>query len=69
VELQCNDRLGLLFHVGRVIREAGYTITFANVATEQGFALDTFYLAPERGLATNPQPLEVLAQHLREIVS
>lgn len=69
VELQCNDRLGLLFHVGRVIRESGYTITFANVATEQGFALDTFYLAPERDLVTAPEPPEVLADQLRQIVS
>jgi [protein-PII] uridylyltransferase len=65
VELQCNDRIGLLFLVGRVIREAGYAITFANVSTEQGFALDTFYLAPERGLTTAPRPLDELAAALR----
>ena len=69
VELQCNDRLGLLFHLGRVIREAGYTITFANIATEQGFAIDTFYLEPERGLSTSPWTLERLAESLTQVVS
>jgi len=68
-EIQCNDRLGLLFRMGLVIRNAGYAITFANISTEQGFALDTFYLAPERGLATEPQTPEALAEGLRQVVS
>lgn len=68
-ELQCNDRIGLLFRVGRAIQEAGYTITFANVSTEQGFALDTFYLEPERGLSVAPRPPEALADALRSVVS
>ena len=69
IEIQCNDRLGLLFRVGRAIREAGYAITFANIATEQGFAIDTFYLTPERGLTREPHPPEALADALRGVVS
>jgi [protein-PII] uridylyltransferase len=69
IEIQCNDRLGLLFRVGRAIREAGYAITFANISTEQGFAIDTFYLTPERGLTREPHPPEVLAEALRGVVS
>jgi [protein-PII] uridylyltransferase len=69
VELQCNDRIGLLFRVGRAIRGAGYAITFANVATEQGFALDTFYLTPERGRSAAPHAPEDLAAALRALVS
>jgi [protein-PII] uridylyltransferase len=68
-EVQCNDRLGLLFRIGLVIRGAGYAITFANISTEQGFALDTFYLTPERGLTTTPQSPEALADGLRQVVS
>jgi [protein-PII] uridylyltransferase len=68
-EVQCNDRLGLLFRMGLVIRGAGYAITFANISTEQGFALDTFYLTPERGLTTTPQSPEALADGLRQVVS
>ena len=69
VEIQCNDRLGLLFRLGRVIQEAGYAITFANISTEQGFALDTFYLTPERGRTTPPHSIEDLQSALRTVVS
>ncbi len=69
IEIQCNDRLGLLFRFGRAIREAGYAITFANISTEQGFAIDTFYLTPERGLTRDPHPPEALAEDLRGVVS
>lgn len=69
IEIQCNDRLGLLFRFGRAIREAGYAITFANISTEQGFAIDTFYLTPERGLTRDPHPPEALAEVLRGVVS
>ena len=69
VEIQCNDRLGLLFRLGRVIQEAGYAITFANISTEQGFALDTFYLTPERDRTEPPHATEVLVADLRAVVS
>jgi [protein-PII] uridylyltransferase len=69
IEIQCNDRLGLLFRIGRAIQEGGYAITFANIATEQGFAIDTFYVMPERGLTRDPLPPEGLADVLRGLVS
>ena len=69
IEVQCNDRLGLLFRIGRAIQEGGYAITFANIATEQGFAIDTFYVMPERGLTRDPQAPEGLADVLRGLVS
>jgi [protein-PII] uridylyltransferase len=69
IEIQCNDRLGLLFRIGRAIQEGGYAITFANIATEQGFAIDTFYVMPERGLTRDPQAPEGLADVLRGLVS
>jgi len=69
IEIQCNDRLGLLFRIGRTIQEGGYAITFANIATEQGFAIDTFYVLPERGLTRDPQPPEALAEVLRAVVA
>ena len=69
VEVQCNDRIGLLFRIGRVIQEAGYTITFANIATEQGFALDTFYLIPEKGRNMPSHPPEAILEALRAVLS
>ena len=66
-EVQCTDRLGLLYRFGRAIRHAGYAITFANVATEQGIALDTFYLVPQKGATHAPAAPESLSEALRAI--
>lgn len=44
VELQVNDRIGLLYRLSRIIFDHGYSIVFARVATERGAAQDTFYI-------------------------
>lgn len=68
VELQVPDRLGLLFHVGRALRDAGYTLTFANIATERGYALDTFYLVPDPSLREAPEEVVQLEARVRAAV-
>ncbi len=68
VEIQAPDRLGLLYHLGRAIRDAGYALTFANVGTEKGYALDTFYLVREPSVAGEPEsPAELEARLLRAL--
>ncbi len=69
VEIQAPDRLGLLFRLGSAIRDAGYAITFANVATERGYALDTFYLVPEPSVRSRPEPLPKLEAALAEVLA
>lgn len=69
VEIQAPDRLGLLFHLGRSIRDAGYALTFANVATERGYALDTFYLVREPSVEGEPETPEVLRARLLAVLS
>ncbi len=64
VEIQAPDRLGLLFHLGRAIREAGYALTFANVATERGYAIDTFYLVREPSVQGEPESPAALETRL-----
>ncbi len=44
IEVQANDRVGLLYRLSRLIFEKGFDITFARVATERGVAMDTFYI-------------------------
>ena len=68
VELQVPDRLGLLFHVGCALRDAGYTLTFANIATERGYALDTFYLVPDPSLREAPEDVAGLEARVRAAV-
>ncbi|WP_269523907.1 [protein-PII] uridylyltransferase [Coraliomargarita parva] len=44
IEVQANDRIGLLFRMARLITQKGFDISFARVATERGVAMDTFYI-------------------------
>lgn len=44
VEIRAPDRFGLLYRVGRVIAEKGFSLTAARVDTERGHAIDRFHL-------------------------
>lgn len=46
VEIRAADRLGLLFELGSVLFEHRRDIVFARIATESGYARDTFYVSP-----------------------
>lgn len=69
VEIQAPDRLGLLFRLGSAIRDTGYAITFANVATERGYAIDTFYLVPEPSVQSKPSSLGELESALAQVLA
>ena len=49
LEVQAPDRLGLLYHMLRAISHGGISIEAARIATEQGAALDVFYLRTKEG--------------------
>ena len=44
IEVQAEDKIGLLFKLAKIITEKGFDISFARVATERGIAMDTFYI-------------------------
>jgi [protein-PII] uridylyltransferase len=44
IEVQANDRIGLLYQISRLITFKGFDISFARIATERGVAMDTFYI-------------------------
>jgi len=44
IEVQTEDRIGLLYGIARVIYSRGYNITFARISTERGIAMDTLYI-------------------------
>jgi [protein-PII] uridylyltransferase len=44
IEVQAEDRIGLLYGLARLIYSRGYNITFARISTERGIAMDTFYI-------------------------
>jgi [protein-PII] uridylyltransferase len=68
VEVQANDRIGLLYQLSRVIFQQGFSISFARIATERNAAVDTFYIEPTEPDAETPQDLEKLAAELRAVV-
>ena len=50
VEVRAADRIGLLHLISKHIADAGFSILFARVATEQGIATDVFNIEPlEKG--------------------
>lgn len=69
LELQAPDRLGLLFRVGSAIRESGHALTYASVATERGYALDTFYLREEPSVSQRPDSPGELEARVRSALS
>ncbi|MEO0508230.1 MAG: [protein-PII] uridylyltransferase [Verrucomicrobiota bacterium] len=69
IEVQANDRIGLLYQLTRLISKKGFDISFARIATERGVAMDTFYIEnvqPEEG--TNTTNLLELREGLDAIV-
>ena len=44
VEIHTPDRFGLLYRVGHVFAELGYSLSGARVHTQRGIAIDSFYL-------------------------
>ena len=44
VEIHAPDRFGLLYRVGHVFAELGYSLSGARVHTQRGIAIDSFYV-------------------------
>ncbi len=70
VEIQARDEIGLLFRLGKTISDHGFDITFARVGTEQGVAIDTFYIEnADHSPATDPVRLEALKEALAQVIA
>ncbi len=69
IEVQTNDRLGLLYRLARLIYKKGFDISFARVATERGVAMDTFYIEKINSKeSTNTSNLLELREELDTII-
>ncbi len=53
IEVQANDRMGLLYRLARLITNKGFDISFARIATERGVAMDTFYIENMKSQESN----------------
>jgi [protein-PII] uridylyltransferase len=67
LEIQTEDRVGLLHVLSRVLSECALDISLAKISTEKGAAIDTFYLAESDGRQiTDPQRQACIAEQLCE---
>jgi len=49
IDLETEDRLGLLYEVSKVLSKHGVDIALAKISTEKGAAIDTFYVQESDG--------------------
>lgn len=69
IEIQAEDRVGLLFDLTRALADMGLDIVFARISTEKGAAVDTFYVTDTGGGQVSPSAREAAVErHLLEVL-
>ncbi len=70
IEVQTEDRVGLLYTLTDTMSHLGLDISLAKIATEKGAAFDSFYvLDHQTGKITDEQRLEHVRQRLTDAIS
>jgi [protein-PII] uridylyltransferase len=65
IEVQTQDRLGLLYKLTRLLYEHGLDVTLAKISTEANRAIDVFYVTDTAGVKiTNDTAKERIQQAL-----
>lgn len=71
LEIQIQDRIGLLYDVFSIIGKLKIDIVHARISTQQGAAIDSFYLADEAsgGKIEDPKRLKKLGKAIRKTLN
>ncbi|HKQ36546.1 MAG TPA: [protein-PII] uridylyltransferase, partial [Verrucomicrobiae bacterium] len=70
LDIETEDRLGLLYAISRVFAELGLDISLAKISTEKGAAIDTFYVTEGFGQKIlDPARQAQIADKLRQGIS
>jgi [protein-PII] uridylyltransferase len=70
IEIETEDRLGLLHAISRSFAELTLDISAARIVTERGAAIDSFYVSEhDGGKIISPERQSLIAQRLREAIS
>jgi [protein-PII] uridylyltransferase len=69
IEIETEDRLGLLYTISRTFAELDLDIAAARIVTERGAAIDSFYVSDvDDGKITASKRLEQIGARLREAI-
>ena len=69
IEIETEDRLGLLYIISQTFAELHLDITAARIVTERGAAIDSFYVSDVEGAKiTESARLEAINRHLRTAI-
>ena len=67
VDLQAEDRVGLLYDLSRALSELDLNLYLAKILTEKGAAIDTFYIAERDGSKVlDPERQKAIQERLRQ---
>jgi [protein-PII] uridylyltransferase len=69
IEIETEDRLGLLYTITQTMSDLGLDISFAKIATEKGAAIDSFYVQDQLGnKITDPARLHAIQDRLESAI-
>ena len=70
IEIQAPDRLGLLYDILSCLDRENVLITLSRINTQDGAAIDTFYVMDRSTYAkiTDPRRITAIQQHLKEAI-
>lgn len=70
IEIQTEDRLGLLFALTQTLTSLGLDISFSKISTEKGAAIDTFYVQDQLGKqVADPDRLATIRAKLEDALN